>query len=197
MWVRSLQLDSAYVEIPAAGDRWVELDPYSQTGYLLIAQAANQNGDGDRARDIIATIDALEVEVSDLQIARYATGGARVSGSVANKTLDQGATVTLTFTFYTAAGGRDGYANPRGHGGRRRYEGDLPAGVQHRGRGGRLRLHAVDRLSAAWRKEAERGGPVIRSARFLFAGWVPSYIVTQAGVAQLVEHQLPKLSEAP
>ena len=104
MWVRSLQLDSAYVEIPAAGDRWVELDPYSQTGYLLIAQAANQNGDGDRARDIIATIDALEVEVSDLQIARYATGGARVSGSVANKTLDQGATVTLTFTFYTAAG---------------------------------------------------------------------------------------------
>ncbi len=104
MWVRSLQLDSAYVEIPAVGDRWVELDPYSQTGYLLMAQAVNQNGDGDRARELIAAIDALEVELSDLQITRFATGGAQVTGSVANKTLDQGATVTLTFTFYTAAG---------------------------------------------------------------------------------------------
>ncbi len=104
MWTRSLQLDSAYMELPPVAERWVELDPYSQTGYLLMAQAVNQNGDEDRAGELIRTIDALEVEVSDLQVTRFATGGARVSGSVANKTLDQGATVTFTFTFYTAAG---------------------------------------------------------------------------------------------
>ncbi|MCH7533485.1 MAG: tetratricopeptide repeat protein [Gemmatimonadetes bacterium] len=104
MWARSLQLDSAYMEIPAVGDRWVELDPYSQGGYLIMAQAVNQNGDEDRARELIAAIDALEVEVSDLQITRLGDGGARITGSVGNKTLDQGATVTLSFTFYTATG---------------------------------------------------------------------------------------------
>ncbi len=104
MWARSLQLDSAYMALPSVAERWVELDPYSQTGYLLMAQAVNQNGDEDRAGELIRTIDALEVDVSDLQVTRLDDGGARVTGSVANKTLDQGATVTFTFTFYTVAG---------------------------------------------------------------------------------------------
>jgi tetratricopeptide (TPR) repeat protein len=108
MWVRSLQLDSADAEIPAVGERWIELDPHSQTAYLLMARAANLNGDEDRAREFIAVIDALEVDVADLQITRLDGGGARINGSVDNKTLAQGQAVTLTFTFYTEAGDATG-----------------------------------------------------------------------------------------
>jgi len=104
MWARSLQLAESYADLPPVGDRWLELDPYSQSALLVMAQAVNQNGDEDRARDMIAAIDALEVEVSDLQITRFGDGGARLSGAIANKKLDQGARVTLTFTFYTESG---------------------------------------------------------------------------------------------
>ena len=104
MWARSLGLDSVYAEVAAVGERWIELDPNAQTGYLLMAQAVNQGGDEARAGDLIRMIDGLEVDVSDLQITRLEEGGARINGSVGNKTLEAGQTVTLTFTFYTEAG---------------------------------------------------------------------------------------------
>jgi tetratricopeptide (TPR) repeat protein len=104
MWTRSLQLDSAYAAIPGVGERWIQLDPNNQNAYLIMAQATNINGDEDRARELIGAIDGLAVDVKDLQIARRSDGGATVSGSVINKTLEQGTSVTLIFTFYTAAG---------------------------------------------------------------------------------------------
>ena len=42
--------------------------------------------------------------VRDLQLTRLSTGGASVSGSVINKKLDQGDSVTLRFTFFAADG---------------------------------------------------------------------------------------------
>jgi len=104
MWTRSLQLDSAYAAIPPVGERWIALDPYNQNAYLVMAQATNINGDEDRARQLIGVIDGLAVDVKDLQILRRSDGGATVSGSVINKSLAQGASVTFTFTFYTPAG---------------------------------------------------------------------------------------------
>jgi len=104
MWTRSLQLDSAYAEIPPVAERWIELDPNSQNGLLIYAQAANQNGDEDMAREMIGRIEALPVTMSDLQITRFDSGGAQVSGSVSNKTLDAGTSIAITFTFYTDAG---------------------------------------------------------------------------------------------
>ena len=100
MWARSLQLDSAFAEVPEVADRWIELDPYSQNAYLILAQAVNQLGDQTRAREAITRIDELEVQVTDLQISRFPDGGAQVTGSVANKTLEPGSGVMLEFTFY-------------------------------------------------------------------------------------------------
>jgi tetratricopeptide (TPR) repeat protein len=104
MWARSLQLDSAYAEIPPVAQRWVELDPNNRNGYLILAQAVNLQGDSERTAELIRSIEALEVMVSDLQITRIREGGAEVSGSVTNSTLDQGTSVTLTFTFYDEGG---------------------------------------------------------------------------------------------
>lgn len=104
MWARSLQLDSAFAAMPPAAERWIALDPYNQNGFLILAQAVNLAGDEDRARDLIAAIEAMEIQVDNLQINRFAAGGARMTGSMTNKTLDEGAAVTLTFTFYDDEG---------------------------------------------------------------------------------------------
>ncbi|HUF76701.1 MAG TPA: tetratricopeptide repeat protein [Longimicrobiales bacterium] len=107
MWARSLQLDSAYAAVPPVAERWVELDPASQIAITVLAQAVNASGDAARAGEIIRSVDALPVTVDDLQMRRF-DGGAEVTGAVSNKTLQQGSTVTLDFTFYNQEGNEIG-----------------------------------------------------------------------------------------
>ena len=104
MWARSLQIDSAYADVPPVAERWLELDPNSRNGRLILAQAVNQNGDGQRAGAIIQEIDGLDVTVDELQMQRYGPGGARVTGTVNNQGLTPGTAVTMTFTFYDFSG---------------------------------------------------------------------------------------------
>lgn len=100
MWARSLLLDEVFEDIPPVTERWVELDPYSQNGWLIWAQAANQNGDTEATQLAMGTAQELEVSVDQLQMQRFGNGGARVSGSVINKTAEEGTTVEMVFTFY-------------------------------------------------------------------------------------------------
>jgi len=104
MWARSLQLDSVYTDVPAVAARWIELDPNSQNAYLILAQSANQNGDQAATAEAIQTLDGLDVTVNDLQLRRFGNGGGTVSGSLINKKLDEGASVSIRFTFYAADG---------------------------------------------------------------------------------------------
>jgi tetratricopeptide (TPR) repeat protein len=104
MWARSLQLDSMWTELRPVTERWVDLDPNSQNAYLIMAQSANQNGDVERTQMAIQAVDGFEVTVNDLQLSRFGNGGASVSGSLANKALEQGASVSLRFTFYANDG---------------------------------------------------------------------------------------------
>ena len=104
MWARSLQLDSAYSAIPPVAERWIRLDPNSQNAYLIMAQASNQLGNTAATQSAIQTVDALDVVVNDLQLRRFPDGGAVVSGSLVNKKLSQGASVTVRFTFYSTDG---------------------------------------------------------------------------------------------
>lgn len=104
LWARSLQLDSAFAAIPPVARRWAELDPYSQNAQLILAQAANAQGDQATTQEAIRRVDALEVSVDQLQLRRDPQGGATVSGVVINKTLEQGDEVTLRFTFYGEGG---------------------------------------------------------------------------------------------
>ena len=104
MWARSLQLDQAWADVPAVGDRWLELDPNSRNAMLIMAQAVNETGDSQRAGQLVQRVEGLDVMVDELQMLRYGNGGARVSGTVANLGLSEGTPVTLTFTFYTMGG---------------------------------------------------------------------------------------------
>jgi tetratricopeptide (TPR) repeat protein len=110
MWARSLQIDSAYAQVPPAAERWIELDPYNQNAKLILAQAVNTQGDDARAGQLIGEIEGLQVVVNDLQLAR-SSGGATVYGNVTNKSLSPGARVTFNFIFYDAAGAQIGTAS--------------------------------------------------------------------------------------
>ncbi len=103
MWTRSLQIDSAYAQVPEAAAQWLALDPHNQNAMLILAQAVNYQGDEAQATELVRQIEALPFVVNDLQLMR-SEDGARVTGSVMNKTLAAGSTVTLGFTFYDAAG---------------------------------------------------------------------------------------------
>jgi len=107
-WVRSLMADSAFAQIPPVANRWLELDPNSQQGFAILAQAANVSGDARAAAAAIQRISAIEFSVDNLQMRRDADGGAEVTGAVANKTLATGSQVTLVFTFYAVGGSRLG-----------------------------------------------------------------------------------------
>jgi tetratricopeptide (TPR) repeat protein len=100
MWARSLALDSLHADIPPVARQWIALDPYGQTGYIILAQAANSSGDTETTQEAMARAQELEVSVDQLQLSRFGGGGGTVSGSVVNKTLEAGTLVTLRFTFY-------------------------------------------------------------------------------------------------
>ena len=104
MWARSLLLDSAYVQVPPVAERWIALDPSSQMGITVLAQAINRTGDAQAAGAAMRRAEALFVTVDDLEMRRGGTGPVVVSGSVANKSIAAGDRVTLTFTFYSEAG---------------------------------------------------------------------------------------------
>jgi len=113
MWARSLQLDSAYADIPPVAEQWIELDPNSQNAYLILAQAQNQLGDQAKTQAAVQAVEAMQVAVRDLQLSRFPDGGGAVSGSVVNKTLEPGSSVTMEFTFYDDAGNPIGTVTER------------------------------------------------------------------------------------
>jgi len=103
MWARSLHLDSAFAAVAPVADRWLELDPSSQIALSVYAQATNNAGDPQRAAEIMRRVEELIVTVDDLEMRRGGTT-AVVNGSVANRSLNPGDRVTLTFTFYNTQG---------------------------------------------------------------------------------------------
>ena len=104
MWARSLQIDSAYADVPPVAERWIELDPNNQNAHLILAQALQQSGNSDQAGDVVRRIETLSVTMDNLQLQRYPSGGGQVSGSLTNKTLDPGTSVNIVFTFYDENG---------------------------------------------------------------------------------------------
>ncbi|MCG6956266.1 MAG: tetratricopeptide repeat protein [Gemmatimonadetes bacterium] len=104
MWARSLQIDSVYDQVPPVAERWIAVDPNNQNAYLIMAQAVNQMGDGQKAQELVNQIEALPVTVDNVNITRSPVGGAQVNGVMTNKKLAEGAQVTITFTFYDDSG---------------------------------------------------------------------------------------------
>jgi tetratricopeptide (TPR) repeat protein len=106
-WARALMADSAWSDVPAVAQRWIELDPNGRQALAILAQAANVTGDTPLASQTVQRIQALEFSVDNLQMRRFETG-AEVSGSVTNTSRPPGSQVTLVFTFYGVSGAEIG-----------------------------------------------------------------------------------------
>lgn len=114
MWARSIQMyhmqDSTRAtpeslqEIIGVLERWIELDPNSQAGNLILAQAVNNTGDDERTVELIERMEGMVVQVIDLTLRRRPSGGATVVGTVENRSGTPGSQVGMQFTFYDAAG---------------------------------------------------------------------------------------------
>lgn len=91
-------------QLRAAAARWVELDPNNRNAYLVLAQTENRLGNDQRAGELVAAIEDLEVLMATIELRRYREGGGIVAGVVQNVSLEPGTTVTLTVTFYGANG---------------------------------------------------------------------------------------------
>jgi len=88
----------------SSAERWVELDPYSVNAHLVAAQTAQRMGNQERANELARAAEALQINVLDLQLRRTQGGGATLTGQVRNRSLEPGASISMTFTFY----GEDG-----------------------------------------------------------------------------------------
>jgi tetratricopeptide (TPR) repeat protein len=104
LWARSLQLDSAFAQVPDVARRWIELDPNSQNAYLILAQASNALQDQATTQEAIRNVEALQVNVDQLTFRHDPNGGGAVTGALVNKQLSQGQQVTIRFTFYGSSG---------------------------------------------------------------------------------------------
>ena len=109
-WARALLAQSEFAAIPPVANRWLELDPQSQQGYAILAQATNESGDTQGAAAAVQRVSSLQFSVDNLQM-RRGPDRAEVSGGVTNKTMAPGSTVTLVFTFYAANGSPLGTVN--------------------------------------------------------------------------------------
>lgn len=87
-----------------AAERWLELDPANRFAHLILAQTANRLGNEDRARDLVAAVEGLEVVVSNISMQRYPDGGGMVVGTLTNGSMEAGSNVTMNFQFYDASG---------------------------------------------------------------------------------------------
>lgn len=111
MWARSLQIDSAYAAVPPVAERWIALDPNNRNAMLIMAQALQQNGDSQRAGQMVQRIEGLALTMDNLQLQRFPDGGGQVSGSLTNVSREQGSPVNIVVTFYDTDGNELGTAN--------------------------------------------------------------------------------------
>ena len=118
MWARTLQLSQnragteptaeQLAELTTASEGWLNLDPHSRVGMLILAQTVNKAKNEAKVQELVQRMEALKVGVSDLQLRREANGGASLTGTLENYKANQGTVVTLTFTFFDKSGAQIG-----------------------------------------------------------------------------------------
>lgn len=95
-------------QLQEVAQQWTELDPNSQVAHVILAQTANRLGNIEQAREMVSRVEQMDVLVQNLTLRKSPSGGAQLTGSVANNGLEAGSTATINVTFY------DGMGNPIG-----------------------------------------------------------------------------------
>ncbi len=107
---QTLYLSEQFEALVPVAQRLVEIDPYNKNAYLLLAQALNRTGDDQAAVRAMEQREALPFEILDTEISALPAGGAVVSGSLTNFTLDEGTPVVVRWHFIDVNGQDQGTA---------------------------------------------------------------------------------------
>ncbi len=102
--VQTLALTEAYEAQVPHSERLLEMDGHNYLVYQMHLRALSQVGMTENIGQLMETMQALEFIVDDLSL-QPREGGGRVSGTVTNKLLEEGGSVTLRFHFFDEQGG--------------------------------------------------------------------------------------------
>ena len=101
--VQTLALSEDYEAQLPFSEKLLEMDGQNYLGYQMHLRALSQLGRSEEVGPVLDAMQALTFLVDDLQLQPRGDGG-RVLGTVTNKLLEEGASVTLRFHFYDDGG---------------------------------------------------------------------------------------------
>jgi len=101
--VQTLSLSEAYEAQLPWSQKLMEMDERNYLAYQMHLRALSQLGRGDEVAPLLEAMQAMTFLVDDLQLQPRGDGG-RVFGTVINKLLEEGASVTLRFHFFDDEG---------------------------------------------------------------------------------------------
>ena len=84
--------------IPAARDL-IDVDPRNALGWIFLTRALSETDQTEEANTVFADYQSLGYEIEDLAMRPDADGGATITGSLKNTTLEPGTTISLRFHF--------------------------------------------------------------------------------------------------
>ena len=105
---QSLLSSKQYEALLPYSSQLLEMDPQNDYAFRLHAQALVQTGSTDEAVALMEEMETLTFLVDNLRIVPMGDTGARVEGVVVNKTLEEGASVSLRFHFFDRTGAEVG-----------------------------------------------------------------------------------------
>ncbi len=103
---QSMVLARQFEELLPFSKRLLEMDPQNEFAFRFHARALVETGSSDEGVRLMEKMEELTFLVDGLRIIAVGSTGARIEGVLVNKTLEEGAPVSLRFHFF----GRDGAA---------------------------------------------------------------------------------------
>ena len=103
-YAQALYLAEELDELYPAALSLMEMDPYNNNVYRLMAQGLIHQGDEQEAVRVLEQMEALEFEIDGTILQPLGGGGGFVNGDLLNRSLPEGGTVDIRVFFYGADG---------------------------------------------------------------------------------------------
>jgi tetratricopeptide (TPR) repeat protein len=96
---QALSIDEKFEELIPAASALIEVDPRNALGWIFLTRAFSETEQTAEANRIFTEYQAIGYEIEDLGMRPDPDGGALISGSLKNTSLEPGTTVSLRFHF--------------------------------------------------------------------------------------------------
>ncbi len=101
---QTLSISERFEELIPAARELIEVDPRNALGWIFLTRALSETEQTEEANTVFNEYQTLGYEIEDLSLRPGADGGATITGSLKNTTIEAGTTISLRFHF----GGENG-----------------------------------------------------------------------------------------